>query len=157
MRSPHHAELAAPAPPAAPSFRDPHGFVFASQGRIFRMVHSAGVADVNAFLTSRAAQQWTGTGAVIPSVVLDERAKAELLLDERIADMDAGIPGGTLLEHERIAFPSFPYEWPPEMLYAAANLTLDLALALLSEGLGLKDASPYNVLFRGPQPVFIDV
>jgi SAM-dependent methyltransferase len=28
---------------------------------------------------------------------------------------------------------------------------------LLSEGLGLKDGTPYNVLFRGPEPVFIDV
>jgi SAM-dependent methyltransferase len=43
------------------------------------------------------------------------------------------------------------------MLYQAAVLTLDLALALLPEGLGLKDATPYNVLFRGPHPVFVDV
>jgi 2-polyprenyl-3-methyl-5-hydroxy-6-metoxy-1,4-benzoquinol methylase len=60
-------------------------------------------------------------------------------------------------EHERISFPSYPYEWPAEMLYAAASLTLDLAEAALEEGFGLKDATPYNVLFRGAQPVFVDV
>lgn len=60
-------------------------------------------------------------------------------------------------EHERIAFPSYPYEWPSEMLHAAAGLTLDLAEASLAEGFGLKDATPYNILFRGSQPVFVDV
>jgi hypothetical protein len=43
------------------------------------------------------------------------------------------------------------------MLHAAAGLTLDLARTLAADGLGLKDATPYNVLFRGPNPVFIDV
>jgi hypothetical protein len=27
----------------------------------------------------------------------------------------------------------------------------------LREGFGLKDATPYNVLFRGAQPVFVDL
>ena len=40
---------------------------------------------------------------------------------------------------------------------AAGALTLDLTEAALNEGFGLKDASPYNVLFRGASPVFIDV
>ncbi|MCP5117285.1 MAG: SAM-dependent methyltransferase, partial [bacterium] len=61
------------------------------------------------------------------------------------------------VEHERIAFPSFPYEWPAEMLHAAATLTLDIAEGLAGEGLGLKDGTPYNVLYRGPTPVFVDV
>ncbi len=43
------------------------------------------------------------------------------------------------------------------MLHAAAKLTLQLAETLVEEGLGLKDATPYNILFRGPRPVFIDV
>ena len=61
-----------------------------------------------------------------------------------------------VVEHERIPFPSFPYEWPPEMLWEAGALTLDLAIELAGEGLGLKDGTPFNVLFRG-QPVFVDV
>jgi 2-polyprenyl-3-methyl-5-hydroxy-6-metoxy-1,4-benzoquinol methylase len=43
------------------------------------------------------------------------------------------------------------------MLHAAAGLTLDLARESLTEGFGLKDATPYNVLFRGAQPVFVDL
>ena len=40
---------------------------------------------------------------------------------------------------------------------AAGHLTLDLAESLLNEGMGLKDASPYNILFSGPKAVFVDV
>jgi ribosomal protein L11 methylase PrmA len=42
------------------------------------------------------------------------------------------------------------------MLHAAALLTLDLAEKLLAEGIGLKDATPFNILFRGAKPVFVD-
>ena len=43
------------------------------------------------------------------------------------------------------------------MLKDAALLELDLLLAALDEGLVLKDASPYNVQWRGAKPVFVDV
>ena len=41
---------------------------------------------------------------------------------------------GVLFEHEKIPFPSFPHEWPPEMLWAAGKLTLEIARAALAEG-----------------------
>ncbi|MGH2981005.1 MAG: methyltransferase, partial [Solirubrobacterales bacterium] len=62
-----------------------------------------------------------------------------------------------VLRHERIPVVSYPYEWPFGMLQDAALLELDLLLAALDEGLTLKDATPYNVQFRGAAPVFIDV
>ena len=43
------------------------------------------------------------------------------------------------------------------MLKDAALLELDLLLGALDEGLVLKDASPYNVQWRGAKPVFVDV
>ena len=43
------------------------------------------------------------------------------------------------------------------MLHAAGRLTLDLAQNCLKEGYSLKDASPYNVLFRSGMPVFLDL
>ncbi len=64
---------------------------------------------------------------------------------------------GGAVEHPKVWFPSYPYEWPAEMLYAAAELTLNLATRLSNEGWGLKDANPYNILFEGPRPVFVDV
>ena len=68
-----------------------------------------------------------------------------------------GLDDDQLYEHDRIAFPSYPGEWPPEMLAAAGKLTLELFERALEEGFGLKDATPYNVLFRGSRPVFVDV
>ena len=72
--------------------------------------------------------------------------------------MDERVDGwAALLRHERIPFVSYPYEWPFSMLREAALLHLELLLAALEEDLTLKDASPYNVQWRGAQPVFIDV
>ena len=72
---------------------------------------------------------------------------------------DDVLPGGVaaVLEHERVPFVSYPYEWPFGMLKDAALLELDLMLAALEEGMRLKDASPYNVQWRGARPQFIDV
>jgi SAM-dependent methyltransferase len=43
------------------------------------------------------------------------------------------------------------------MLWEAARLTLELTETSLGAGYGLKDATPYNILFRGCEAVFIDV
>ena len=62
-----------------------------------------------------------------------------------------------LLEHARVPFVSYPYEWTFSMLRDAALLQLRLLRLALDEGLTMKDASPYNVQWRGAEPVFIDV
>jgi ribosomal protein L11 methylase PrmA len=83
------------------------------------------------------------------------------LIGTRVAPDDPsalGIEGAALLlEHERVPFVSYPYEWPFAALQAAALLQLDLHLALLEHDFTLADASAYNIQFRGPEPVFIDV
>ncbi len=61
------------------------------------------------------------------------------------------------LRHERIPFVSYPYEWSFGMLRDAALLQLELLVAALEEDLTLKDATPYNVQWRGSRPVFVDV
>jgi SAM-dependent methyltransferase len=117
------------------SFRDPAGSVFRWQDRIVRSVHPDSIEEFEAFLATQTARAAVESGALVST--------------QRIEPL--------LFEHERIPFPSFPYEWPPEMLYAAGARTLELALAALHESFGLKDATPYNVLFRGANPVFVDL
>jgi SAM-dependent methyltransferase len=114
-----------------------------------RAVEASHLDHLEQFLDTRTAQEATAHGQLVTStrVAAREAPDLELPCDD----------ASSLWEHERIAFPSFPYEWPPEMLHAAAALTLDLAEAALEEGFGLKDATPYNILFRGPHPVFVDV
>jgi ribosomal protein L11 methylase PrmA len=61
-----------------------------------------------------------------------------------------------VLEHPRLPFVSYPYEWSFSGLKAASLLHLDVHLAALEYGVTLSDASAYNVQFLGPNPVFID-
>jgi hypothetical protein len=68
-----------------------------------------------------------------------------------------GEPAAGALKHERVPFVSHPYEWPFSMLKDAALLQLALGREALAHDLTLKDASPYNVQWRGAEPVFIDV
>jgi len=62
-----------------------------------------------------------------------------------------------VLQHERIPFISYPYEWSFEMLKDAALLHLDLLSQSLSSNIILKDSSSYNVQWLGTSPIFIDI
>ena len=152
--------MSQPSDPAAAitaSFRDPAGSLFRYQDRVLRVVNSIGVADLEAFLGSKTGQKQMSSGTVVSTEALDAAECSNLLADPSVRDLYDSRGGKMIVEHERVDFPSFPYEWTPEMLHAAGLLTLDLAQSLLADGLGLKDGTPYNILFRGPEPVFIDV
>lgn len=136
------------------SFRDPAGRIAIFDNRVFRIVAPEGNANLEAYLSSPSIQAAVGQGSIVSTRRLEANESEEILDSLGLAG-DA-IPW-IVLEHERIPFPSFAYEWPAEMLAASAQLTLDFADQLLSEGLGVKDATPYNILFRGAQPVFVDV
>jgi ribosomal protein L11 methylase PrmA len=62
-----------------------------------------------------------------------------------------------VVEHPRVPFVSYPYEWSFSALKAAALLHLDLHLEALISNISLSDASAYNVQFIGARPVFIDL
>lgn len=128
------------------SFRDPGGFVFPSGSRLLRAIEPSAFQTLEQFLASEPARTFTAARQLVGTRFPDPREFAGMLpADYRLA------------EHERIAFPSFPAEWPPEMLASAGFLTLDLAEQSVSHGWRLKDASPYNVLFQGPSAIFVDV
>jgi SAM-dependent methyltransferase len=138
------------------SFRDPDGRLLVTRDRVLRIVTKTGAANLNAFLASAVAKRFIATGQLVSAWLPD--AESIKPLSEYLLSRSATVETPeAVFEHERIAFPSFPYEWAPEMLYRAGRLTLDLAESSLVEGFGLKDATPYNVLFRGPEPVFVDL
>ncbi len=123
---------------------------------MIRVVDRSGLPNLNAFLASGASRRLGEAGRIVRTARLDGDAVATLLAAREAGGLSEDLEPASFLEHERL-FESFPYEWAPEMLHAAGALTLDVAEDLLGEGLGLKDATPYNVLFRGPEPVFVDV
>jgi len=127
------------------SFRDPGGRIVIREGRVFREVNSSGLACLDAAIDSPAVRAEIERGRFVRTEVLSR------------GDAAGGPCPAAMVEHEAIPFPSFPYEWPPEMLYQAGILSIELALALSEEGRGLKDGTPFNVLFRGATPVFVDL
>lgn len=56
----------------------------------------------------------------------------------------------------RIPFVSYPSEWCDAQLRDAGRFTLDLSERILEDGMELKDASAFNVLFAGGAPIFCD-
>jgi len=120
-----------------------------SNGRAFRLISDAGVEDLAAIEASGVVADFQADGRLIGAKRIDDAARPD---DPVIRNH-----GGPVLEHPRVAFPTYPAEWTPGMLWDAARLTIDLAIALVEEGLGLKDATPSNVLWRGANPVFVDL
>src|SRR5688572_516605 len=141
------------------SFRDPDGRVVLLGGRILRLVRpsiSPGTID---FVRLEHFAGLVEDGLFVPTTFLGDSHTQPTLqtTDPSLASLFSDDEQFLVFEHERVLFPSYPYEWPLEMLHAAGKLTLDLAQRLLPIGFGLKDATPYNVLFRGPRPVFVDL
>ena len=136
--------------PSWNSFRDPGGRLFVSEGRVIRALTETGRRDYQAIMASAAVNSSLANGNIVATETIEKASLAEI---PHLPLSDAVL----FLEHRRIPFPSYPYEWAPEMLRAAADLTLDLAEAVLDDGLGFKDATPFNVLFDGPRPVLVDV
>jgi len=82
------------------------------------------------------------------------------IIDTEPAPEVEPIGGGdwaAVLRHERIPVVSYPYEWTFSMLQDAALLQLDLLDAALDEDVILKDATPFNIQWRGTEPIFIDI
>ena len=122
------------------SFRDPDGFVFRSDDRIFRRVLPHAAGDALAFLSSAFFIEQSSAGVFPATQILETESN-----------------GALFLEHEPIPFPNYPYEWSSAMLHAAGVLSLELARRAMKAGFILKDATPYNVMFEGPRPVFLDI
>jgi hypothetical protein len=62
-----------------------------------------------------------------------------------------------VLKHKTIPFVSYPIEWCSAMLQSAAILVCNLQLQLLPKKMVLKDGHPFNILFYGTIPFFIDI
>lgn len=116
------------------SFRDPASRVRWRGERVERVLTPQGLADWKALAQSG----------------LLEAEHARLIKTESVA-------GEALLRHERVPFWTYPYEWTFGMLKAAALLQLELIESALDRGLTVKDATPYNVQFRGVEPIFVDI
>lgn len=122
------------------SFRDPQGSVVRRGDQILREIYPEHTQSVLAWIQSPLAQEWMRARRLIPTTVAHPLSERPLVL-----------------EHERVFFPSYPWEWAPGQWLSAGLATLDLCSEALDADYILKDATPLNILFSGSQPVFVDV
>ena len=124
-----------------PTFRDPAGSVEIRPDGAYRSIRSPFDTEILEFLALPMATELVADGRLVASEVITGNSDTETLV----------------LRHPRISFQSYPWEWPPALWLAAAELTLNLCSDLIKQGWLLKDATPLNVLFQGMEPVFVDV
>lgn len=127
------------------SFRDPSGQVYLLGDKVYRTVMPRASGD---FDTVRSSEAWAALqeeGKVLP----EERVDSSILGE---AARDAVY----VLEHPKLPYISYPYEWSFPLLKAAALLHLDVHMQALEGGITLSDASAYNIQFIGPKAVFMD-
>lgn len=121
------------------SFRDPASRVVLGDTTVTRILDERGLADWRALAATEFMGRAVQAGTLIPST--------EVPSEE----------GAGALEHPRLPFISYPFEWTFSMLRDAAILQLDLMEQALADGMILKDATPYNIQFPAGRPQFIDV
>ncbi len=161
------------------SFRDPSGFVFEQDGRIFRLLAGKGIVNYELLQSSGLYKELRSTNWILPfreadleidpdlwTPFLDKFENSSNTLDGQ-PDPGCGFKSVLtdtlsarsikILETEKLDFVSYPYEWPFSLLKDAALLTLKIQKKALRFGMTLKDAVGYNVQFHRGRPVFIDL
>jgi len=126
------------------SFRDPSGFMFKHEGKLYRQVNQKFSKEYDLLM---------GSG------LYEQLSKSKTLVAHKEVDLQlAPIPeiAYRVIEPEVVDFISYPYEWCFNQLQDAAVLTLAIARRALEFGMSLKDASAYNIQFQNGRPVFID-
>lgn len=131
------------------SFRDRDGRVYYADNRVIRGISASAVDNFTKLEASGFYRKFLERGRLVNSTLLDHDS---VPLPDSVKQEWAGF-----IEHNRIPVISYPYEWTFSMLQDAALLQLDLVESAVSEGMTLKDSTPYNFQFLRGQPVFIDI
>ena len=135
------------------SFRDPSGRVYrldeAEGSRVIRGLTDETAATMERLLSEPFFRRLVADGDVVQTTSLPREDTAASHMIE--------MGWASAVEHESVEFVTWPYEWPFSMLKDAAILQLRLLDVSVRNGWMLKDATPYNIQWRGIRPAFIDV
>ncbi len=127
------------------SFRDPAGKIFYKNGKVYRKLSETGAKRFDYLKKDN---------------LLEELIKKEFIVktsETNGRQIDDKLKGEKILEHEKIDFISYPFEWTFNQLKDAALFHLDFQIYLLNKNAKLIDASAYNIQFKDNKPIFIDV
>ena len=125
------------------SFRDPNGFMFSREGRLYRQVNKRYRKEYD---------------HLIHSGLYDRLVSDGLLVRHEESDLSLAISNDAykILRPSIIPYISYPHEWCFSQLKDAALLTLAVQKKALEHDMSLKDCSAFNVQFNGERAVFID-
>ena len=127
------------------SFRDPGGHIYYSSGKVFRTVAPEVLEDFERVCATGVLEKLTEQGRLIAGKVVDKQSLPNLPTSFSL-----------VVEHPRIPFISYPYEWCFYMLQDAAVHQLEVCLDALESDVMVSDASAYNIQFINSAPIFID-
>jgi ribosomal protein L11 methylase PrmA len=125
------------------SFRDPSGFLFSREGKLYRQVNRKYAEDYSLLM---------GSG------LFENLVKNNLLISHKEVDIlpDEVHTSFKVIAPQKVAFISYPYEWSFSQLKDAALATLSIQRRALKYGMSLKDASAYNIQFHEGKSLLID-
>lgn len=120
---------------------DPRGRLFAWRERLFRAIPAEAAADVRRMFDSGMVGELVEKRLLVPSTLTS-------------CSLDGY---AMVIEHERIAPLTYPYEWTFSMLRQAALGVLSVAEIARKHGFQIRDCHGYNVCFDGEQPLYVDL
>ena len=128
------------------SFRDPAGVVYKYNNRIIRSIKKPGKERYEFIKKNN---------------LIAESVEQNFLIDTKeIKDGFTNVnekENFYFLEHKKIEYISYPYEWGFDQLKAAALHHLNFQIFLLERNAVLIDSSAFNIQFQNDKPIFIDV
>ena len=123
------------------SFQDEAGRLFNWRGELYRGLSGPSAPFLAQFVEGEAGRELMAAGLLIETEVTGFAVEGFDLV----------------LRHRLLPFASYPFEWCAAMFHAATLAIIELAIALVRHDLMLKDAHPWNVLFDGCHPLWVDL
>ncbi|MCK4638399.1 MAG: hypothetical protein KAT33_03170, partial [Bacteroidales bacterium] len=127
----------------AGSFRDPSGFLFKENGKIYRRINKVYADDYEQLMFSGLYNKLVENHLLIPHIETELKSADDDLLYK-------------IIQPELVQFISYPYEWSFSQLKDAALTTLNIQKISMEHGMSLKDSTAYNIQFWNGKPVLID-
>ena len=128
------------------SFRDPAGQVFEYENKIYRVVKKEGKQRLETAISKNIINESISNNFLIDTKIVNNQF--EKLIDDNNC---------YFLEHQKLDYISYPYEWGFYQLKDAALHHLNFQIFLLEKNFVLIDSSAYNIQFLKNKPIFIDV
>ncbi len=139
------------------TFRDPSGSLLKYNSKIFRFIKPSYENEFNELILLKSLKKSIEKNKISKFKILQKKEITALLKDKKFLKIFKSFDANIILEHEVLDFVNYPYEWSNTMLFDAAKLTLELFENMLFETFGLKDATPFNIIFENSKPIFVDL